>query len=200
MKNRRVGGIIPIHFFSIALNMKWMLKDFFVFPVGLALFLSACASSTSGFVSPHQLAAFSQNSVSVAIALQQEASGNTFLTATFTPISGDHLYSKDIPREGVDGEGRPTLLELTLQSALRATGELKASVEDEVFSTGPEALKVYPSGPVTLRLPVSLPAGRGWYDDQVSVTYMACSQTTCKAPVVGKIVRVLIPRKGQLQP
>ena len=122
-----------------------MLKNLFFFPLGLALLLSACASSTPRFVSPHRLAAFSQNSVSVIIALQQDDAGNTFFTATFTPIRGDHLFSKDIPREGVDGEGRPTLLELTPQSRLRATGELTASVNDEVTSTGSEALKVNPS-------------------------------------------------------
>jgi hypothetical protein len=180
--------------------MKRLLKDLCAFPISLALVLSACVSSPSGFVSLQHLAAFSQNSVSVAIALQRDSSGNMFLAATFTPMSGDHLYSKDIPMEGIDGEGRPTLLELTPQSGLRAAGGLTASVDDRVAPTGPAALKVYPPGPVTLRLPVSLPAGQGWYDDQVSVTYMACSQTICKAPVIGKIVRVHLPRKEQLQP
>jgi hypothetical protein len=180
--------------------MQRMLKNLCALPFGLALILSACVSAPSGIVSPYRLAAFSQNDVSVAIVLQQDGSGNVFLAATFTPLNGDHLYSKDIPRQGVEGEGRPTLLELTPQSGLRAMAGLTANVDDEVPSTGPEGLKVYPPGPVTLRLPVSLPAGRGWYDDQVSVTYMACSQTTCKAPVIGKIVRVHLPRDGDLQP
>jgi hypothetical protein len=135
----------------------------------------------------------------VEIALQQDASHRTFLIATFTPIAGDHLYSKDIPRGGVYGEGRPTLLELTPQSGMRATAALSASVNDEVSSMGMDALLVYPAGPVTLMLPISLPAGHGWYDDQVSVTYESCSQTTCKTPVIGKIVRVHIPKQGQLQ-
>ena len=177
-----------------------MLKYLCAFPFSLALLLSACVSPTAGFVSPQRLAAFSQNSVSVAITLQQDVSGNLYLAATFTPASGDHLYSKDIPRDGINGLGRPTLLEIPPQSGLRVTGGLKASVDDETASTGPAELKVYPPGPVTLRLPVRLPTGQGWYDDQVSVTYMACSQTTCKAPVIGKIVRVHLPRKGQLQP
>jgi len=175
-----------------------MLKNLYLF--GLALSLSACVSPSSGFVSPHRLAAFNQNSVSVTIALEQDASRTIFLVATFTPLSGDHLYSKDIPRDGVYGEGRPTLLELTPQSSMRAIGTLTASVADEVSSMGVDALLVYPSGPVTLRLPVSLPAGMGWYNDQVSVTYMACNQTACKPPVIGKVVRVNIPRMGQLHP
>jgi hypothetical protein len=179
--------------------MKRMLKYFFAFLFGIALFLSACVSSVPKFVSPQRLAAFSQNSVSVEIALQQDASRKTFLTATFTPISGDHLYSKDIPRGGIYGEGRPTLVELTPQSGMRAIGALTASVDDEVSSMGMDALLVYPAGPVTMALPVSLPPGRGWYYDQVRVTYEACSQTTCKTPVIGKTVRVRIPKLGQLR-
>lgn len=178
--------------------MNRMLKNVFAFLSGSALFLSACVSSAPRFVSQQCLAAFSQNSVSVEIALQQDASHRTFLIATFTPIAGDHLYSKDIPRGGIYGEGRPTLVELTPQSGMRAIGALTASVNDEVASMGMDALLVYPAGPVTLKLPVSLPAGRGWYDAQVSVTYESCSQTTCKTPVVGKLVRVRIPRQGQL--
>ena len=176
-----------------------MLKNLFALLLGIALFLSACASSVPGFVSPQRLAMFSQNSVSVEIALQQDASRKTFLIATFTPIRGDHLYSKDIPRGGIYGEGRPTLVELTPQSGMRAIGALTASVYDEVSSMGMDALLVYPAGPVTLRLQVSLPVGRGFYNDQVSVTYEACSQTTCKTPVIGKIVRVHLPRTGQIQ-
>jgi hypothetical protein len=180
--------------------MKRMLKNFCMVASVLALILSACVSSPAGFVSPHRLVAFNQNSVSVAIALLRDADGKTFLAATFTPASGDHLYGKDIPRQGLEGVGRPTRLELTPQSGLRASAGLTASLADESPSTGPAALRVYPPGPVTLWLPVSLPAGRGWYDDQVSVTYMACSETTCKAPVIGKIVRVHLPREGELQP
>ena len=176
-----------------------MLKNLLAFLSGLALFLSGCVPSAPRFVSPQHLAAFSQNSVSVEITLQQDSFHRIFLIATFTPIAGDHLYSKDIPRTGIYGEGRPTLVELTPRSALRVVGALTANVNDEVSSMGMDALLIYPAGPVTLKLPVSLPAGRGWYTDQVSVTYESCSQATCKTPVVGKLVRVLIPRQGQLQ-
>jgi len=170
-------------------------------PLFLLFFvLTACASSGSGLVLPHRLAAFSQNGVSVEIALQQDASQKTFLAATFTAESGYHLYSKDLPREGIYGEGRPTLLELVPQSQMRSIGELTANKNAEVASMGTDALMVYPEGPVTLQLQVSLPAGTGWFDDQVSVTYMSCSRTTCRPPVVGKILRVHLPRMEVLQP
>ena len=144
-------------------------------------------------VSPYQLAAFSQNYVAVKVFLQQDSNGRSFLSATFTPESGYHLYSKDIPREGVYGEGRPTLLELIPGSQMHPVGELIASAEAEVSDMGTDALLVYPAGPVTLRLQVSLPPGAGWYDDKVRITYMACSQSTCRPPVIGKQIPVRVP-------
>jgi hypothetical protein len=168
--------------------------------VGILLFLSACAPASRGFVSPHRLASFRENSVSVEIALQQDASKKTFLTATFTPGRGDHLYSKDLARNGLFGEGRPTLLELTPQSQMRALGELTTNAVDEVSTMGSDALLVYPPGPVTVRLQVSLPSGSGWHNDLVSVTYMACSPITCRPPVIGKVVSVRVPGSAEVGP
>jgi hypothetical protein len=52
---------------------------------------------------------------------------------------------------------------------------------------------VYPRGPVTLSLPVELPPGAEWVEDELSVTYMACSSGQCKPPVVGKVIPIRIP-------
>ena len=49
-------------------------------------------------------------------------------------------------------------------------------------------LLVYPLGPVTLSLPIDLPPGADWMEDELSITYMACSANQCKPPVEGKIV------------
>ena len=76
---------------------------------------------------------------------------------------------------------------------MHSIGELTASAEAEVSDMGTDALLVYPAGPVTLRLQVSLPPGAGWYDDKVSITYMACSQSTCRPPVIGKQISVRVP-------
>ena len=52
------------------------------------------------------------------------------LAATFTPNDPlFHVYSKDIPRGGVNGLGRPTLLELAPGSKMQAAGPLSASAE-----------------------------------------------------------------------
>ena len=83
---------------------------------------------------------------------------------------------------------------------MRSIGGLTASAQDEVSDMGTDALLVYPAGPVTLRLQVILPAGAGWYDDELSITYMACSQTTCRPPMIGKQVVVRLPRSEASQP
>ena len=172
-----------------------------VFGLGFLLLLTACTTVINGrFASPYKLAAFSQNYVSVKVFLEEDKQQKTFLLATFTPEKGYHLYSKDIPRQGVSGEGRPTLLEPGPQSQMHPIGELTASAQDEVAGMGTDALLVYPAGPVTLRLEVRLPTGTGWHEDQISVTYMACSQSTCRPPVIGKLVAVKVPGSAGTQP
>lgn len=94
---------------------------------------------------------------------------------------------------GVEGLGRPTLLELTANCHLRAAGLLIESVEAQAPDFEPRELFVYPSGPLTLSLPVELPPGEGWIEDEVQVTYMACSASMCKPPVEGKIIPIRIP-------
>jgi hypothetical protein len=115
------------------------------------------------------------------------------LSATFTPPQGYHLYSKDIPITGIGGVGRPTLLELTSNSAVKATGTLMESMKAQTPDFEPKELLVYPAGAVTLNLPVELPPGNGWSEDELQVTYMACSASLCKPPVVGRMISVRIP-------
>ncbi len=163
-----------------------------VFPLILLLLAVSvsCAPAAGG---PIALASFTENYVSVSITLQHDAAGNALLAAAFTPDAGHHLYSKDIPIDGLEGVGRPTLLELTPASQMTALGELTESVEAREPDFEPKELLVYPDGPVTLSLPVRLPAGNDWIDAEVKITYMACTAHQCKPPVEGKIVQVRIP-------
>ena len=94
---------------------------------------------------------------------------------------------------GVEGLGHPTLLELTSNSRLNATGFLFESVKAQAPDFEPRDLLVYPSGPVTLSLPVELPPGEEWIEDEIQVSYMACSASQCKRPVTGKIIAIRIP-------
>jgi hypothetical protein len=139
------------------------------------------------------LAAFTANDVYVSIQLEGDQNMVPLLSATFIPPDGYHLYSKDVPRKGTNGLGRPTLLELMAGSRMKAISELMESVAPQVPSFEPKELLVYPSGEVTLSMEVELPPGDEWLDDSVSVTYMACSDQLCKPPVVAKIVAVRIP-------
>ncbi len=140
------------------------------------------------------LASFSQNQVEVQIFLQVDAAGGVWLSAVFTPLEdGAHLYALDLPRRGVNGVGRPTLLELPSDSPLQALGPLTASAEAAAEDPAFPELRSYPPGPVTLRLPVALPPGRGWTETHVSVTYMVCKGNNCRPPVENRLVPVRIP-------
>ncbi len=160
--------------------------------IGLLL-LSACGSQPDLKAgSPLKLTSFTENSVTVTIALELDSTGQIFLAATFAPTDPTfHVYSIEIPRDGVNGLGRPTLLELTPGSQMQAVGPLTASAE--ATDTDIDGLPVYPPGPVTLRLPVTLPAGSGWVEDNISLTYMACGSGVCMPPVIGKTVSVRVP-------
>lgn len=152
--------------------------------------LGSCTSSPS---EPISLSSFTENYVEVAIYLERNSVGNYLLTAAFTPPDGYHLYSKDIPLTGVDGLGRPTLLEMTADSKMKTLGGLMESVKAQEPDFEPKDLLVYPLGEVTLSLPVELPSGDDWVNDELKITFMACSANQCKPPVVGKIVSIRIP-------
>ncbi len=148
------------------------------------------------------LAEFEENHVQVTIRLEWQDSGaseyrsDMVLAGVFTPSrAGYHLYSKDLPRNGVDGLGRPTLLELATGSKMQVVGALQESppIQAEPAVVDYPDLKVYPAGPVTLRLPVQLPQTGAELVDEVSVTYMACKNTVCDRPVIDKIITVTIP-------
>jgi len=147
-----------------------------------------------------ELAKSAENKVEVTIALTRTESGQFILSATFTPqLLGLHLYSKEIPRNGVDGLGRPTLLELAEGSALKANGEITETVSTSQTTLDPDGLLLYPAGPVTLSLPVLLPDGKNWVDEKILVTYMACDGQGCRAPVQQKPIAVKIPGMGFFQ-
>ena len=147
-----------------------------------------------------ELANAAESKVDVTINLTRDENGQFILSATFTPEVLDmHLYSKEIPIDGVDGLGRPTLLELAEDSALKANGELIESVASQPPPFDPKELLIYPKGPVTLSQPVLLPEGNNWTNDLVLVTYMACDEQGCRAPVEQKPIIVKIPGRGLFQ-
>jgi hypothetical protein len=139
---------------------------------------------------------FTQNSVTVEIRLEGDEQRGLVLAASFTPLEpGYHLYSKDLSRTGINGAGRPTLLEIVTAGSggLQAAGELAESVAaiPEVTEGFDEPFWVYPAGPVTLRLPVSRAPGMApGAATELAFTYMTCSGANCLAPVISKIISV----------
>jgi len=147
-----------------------------------------------------KLATSTESKVQVTIDLTRNESGQFILSASFIPQNpGLHLYSKEVPRNGVEGLGRPTLLELAKDSALKANGELTESIASQLLPFDSSELLVYPAGPVTLSQPVLLPDENKWVNDIVLVTYMACDEQGCRAPVQQKPIIVKIPGKGLFQ-
>ncbi|MCI0552063.1 MAG: protein-disulfide reductase DsbD N-terminal domain-containing protein [Anaerolineae bacterium] len=175
-------------------------KSHVLFLVIIGFFLFSCGTpATSRIELPHTLVSFTENYVDVSVELIEINNGEYFLSARFTPPAGYHLYSKDIPITGVDGLGRPTLLELEDDSTLRGTAELTESVQAIEPDFEPKALLVYPAGAVTLSLPIHLPDGNEWVEEIVKITYMACNENGCKPPVVRKIVSISIPGADRVE-
>ena len=177
--------------------MKYLLNIFIFLVLILTSISCQAAPASSG---PLQLATSIQNNVEVVITLERGDSNQDILSATFIPQSPSlHLYSKDIPKIGVDGLGRPTLLELSKDSPMQAVSELTESSSPEIPTVPPLELLTYPAGPITLSLPVILPDGNTWSDDEVFVTYMACDETGCRPPVQNKSIAIKIPGRGLFQ-
>ena len=148
-----------------------------------------------------QLASSAENEVQVTIELENTGSNQFLLSATFTPLSPHlHLYSKDIPKTGVGGLGRPTLLELMDNSSIQSTGGLIENVPSQIPEFEPKGLLIYPVGPVILSIPILLRPGQAAIKEPVFVTYMACDQQGCRPPVEGKAISITIPMIGPAKP
>ncbi len=141
-----------------------------------------------------RLTSFTEQFVRVDLGLECDASGKASLAARFTPTrSGFHLYAKELPRDGISGIGRPTLLELRPSNRIRKTGPLAADRQTTILRSDilGLAFPIYPAGPVTLRQPVSISLP-GPIAAELSLTYMACSERTCLPPAIDRRVSVLL--------
>lgn len=111
------------------------------------------------------------------------------LRGAYVPAeAGFHLYSKDMPMEGIDGTGRPTRLEV-LEGASQ-TGTVLSDREPHDLKQFDQVLPVYPEGPVTLYRLVRAPTGA---TVTAEITYMSCSAETCNAPVERHPMQIAIP-------
>lgn len=108
----------------------------------------------------------------------------------FTPgEAGYHLYSKDLPMEGIEETGRPTYIEITEGAA--QSGILLADQEPHDFTQYGVTLPVYHEGSVTLYRLVRPRAGAT--SVTAALTYMSCSTELCNMPIEGETVAVALP-------
>ena len=108
----------------------------------------------------------------------------------FSPEDAEyHLYSKDMPKEGIKGIGRPTLLAVT--EGVAQSGSTLADSEPHDMVQFDLTLPVYPEGPVTLYHLVRPEAGAASLT--AALTYMSCSSELCNAPVENAAVGVPLP-------
>ncbi|GEM_PF-1120476 len=178
----------------------FLVAVFAVLMIGIGILLMTRRTSSSqpqsqSTDSSRLLTSFTQNGVHVEIRLEKDSNGLS-VAAAYRPINERfHLYSKDLPPGGLNGLGRPTVLEIS-GNGVEPTGALLASVPTIKLNAtwSQEPVPVYPEGPVTLRLPIRflldttspIPA-------ELSLTYMTCSDTICLPPVEGKVIPIQLP-------
>jgi hypothetical protein len=152
---------------------------------------SAASSSPSVAAAPTEIGRVIEQGVQVDLRWDAGDGSRPALAATFTPLrAGFHLYSVDLPADGVDGVGRPTTLEVS--GGLVANGRPVANRRPLPLPVAglDTSVSVYPEGPVTLRLPVRLTPGqpaRAW------VGYAACDGSSCLPPVTHRLVMLTLP-------
>lgn len=136
------------------------------------------------------LLTLTERNVTVVIHLEHGEGAAATLVGTFTPDDHEpplHLY--DIALIG-DAGGVATRMDLEPGPA-EATGPLTADQTPHDHA----GVSIYPDGPVTLRLPIRLPAGPpdGTAEVGVKLSYMACTMEACLRPLMGKVVTLSLP-------
>jgi hypothetical protein len=113
--------------------------------------------------------------------------GRLVVRGVFTPDdAGYHLYSHEMPMEGVHGLGRPTRLELADPEPFAEVGELVCDRRplQKLDKNLNVTLPIYPDSPVTLYLPLRLKeAPTAPLQVPLQITYMSCSDMQCFSPV-----------------
>ncbi len=144
-----------------------------------------------------QIGDFTERGVHVTVALERDHNGTAILASTYSPLAPTgHVYSKDLPREGIEGAGRPTLIEVVDQPGVQVIGPLVADrpVLFHTFEGFSAPFPLYPDGPVTLRLPLALTNVEATTELDLAITYMSCSsEGYCLPPVIAKQLAVALP-------
>ncbi|MBH06192.1 MAG: hypothetical protein CMJ20_07700 [Phycisphaeraceae bacterium] len=118
------------------------------------------------------------------------------IRAIFTPdSSGFHLYSAELPSRGINGVGRPTLVEVSNPKDFQYIGALSSDkvAVNKPFPILATEFPIYPDGPVVLYLPVIPNTQTAGQTIELSLTYMACSDRICHDPIEDTPVNLQVP-------
>lgn len=136
---------------------------------------------------PQPILTFTKNHVTVVVERSEVSAKRITVTATFTPQDGFHLYSTELPKDGIGGVGRPTRFELLatdshikLEPGMRVHPPL---AQKAAFSKTVE-LSVFPAGPVHLTRNVNIEQTGLPTTVLAQFSYMSCHETLgCTIPV-----------------
>ncbi|MFJ9643168.1 hypothetical protein [Streptomyces sp. NPDC101206] len=155
----------------------------------------ASAPASAPPSTPGPRTSFSEKGVTVTLSVSDWQASKGTLIAVFAPEEkGFHLYSTDLPADGIEGVGRPTAVSVT--GALKAEGRLTAAAKVRSITVpGVGApVPVYPDGPVTTTLPVRADANG---EATVLLGYASCSEREgCTIPVSDRPVRLRVTPDG----
>ncbi|GGR65893.1 hypothetical protein GCM10008959_30180 [Deinococcus seoulensis] len=132
------------------------------------------------------LVTFRKNGVQVAVLARPTGEQTVAITAVFTPQPGFHMYSVDLPAEGIDGLGRPTRFELAAPSTGELSPQFTVTPEEihVVSAASPEPMPVYPAGPVRLTRQLRLDSTSSAVTLDARFSYMSCDDARgCTVPV-----------------
>jgi len=160
----------------------------------VAVVVGACGSADSSdrrSVSEH----FEDARVDVEVHLERDEAA-LVIVATFRPTSSDlHLYGAGLPRDGIDGAGRPTRIDV-VDTGWRTVGPLSDEPKAALLPVAGFVVPfpTYPEGPVTLRQAIASSGARADHAVDVQVTFMACSSAgLCYKPEIGHPMVVPAP-------
>lgn len=157
--------------------------------VSLAFLIEGCTRSGASQPPTGLQGHLNDGGVTVVAMLTTGSAATGQVRVRFSPQKpGYHLYSIDLPPDGVNGLGIPTIV--SVRAGLRASGRPTADMPVSILRIEElhVALPVYPDGPVTITVPVRRTGdGRA----EVTVTYAACSVTTCLPPVRNRLITLV---------
>ncbi|MEU9132742.1 protein-disulfide reductase DsbD family protein [Kitasatospora sp. NPDC048540] len=155
---------------------------------------SAGTTGTGTAAAPKPAATFSDGGVTVALSLGNWDGNKGTASITFTPEkAGYHIYSMDLPPDGIDGLGRPTVIKLTGSLTMSGAPSTTSAIRQITDAGTSTEVPVYPDGPVTFTVPL---AKSGTGEATTLISYAACSEDGCLAPVDDHPVALTVGDQG----